>query len=1284
MAEKKVEFVMSLNTDRFSSNLKRAEQELRVAKNEILEAGDGIKKFGANLQTLSEKYNAINSAIQKNNDKMKLYEQEIEKINGKTKEQINGLKDLATAKEQASKKYDEMVKLYGKESEEAKKAKEEVDALSKKYKQQEESINGNVKKMDNYTVKLSDVKRENSGLETELKKVSDAIEKEGNSFLKASEKLEQASNKMKSIGDGFSNVGDSILKITTPIITAGAGIATFTMSFEDSMAKVSTLSDESGIGIDVFRDKIIALSNETGKPVDELAESLYNVLSSGVEASKSVEFLAMANELATAGFTDTGKSVDILTTCINAYGLEVEDTQRISDILIETQNKGKTTIDELASSMGKVIPTASANSVSIEQLGSAYAIMTSNGIATAESTTYLNSMLNEMGETGSDTDKILREMSGKSFKELMDSGSSLGDVLNILSDYAEASGLNLQDLFSSSEAGKASLVLSKNAGDDFNKMLEEMNGSLGATDKAFQKVDETTGSKLKKSINELKNAFLGMGDNLAPVIERVTEAIKKVAEAIGDMDDETIDNIISWTKLGTEIGIAAKIIGGVFGTFNTVTTGLSKMASMLGKVAGASSTLAGSATSAGSAVGASGLGGSLSALSGVAVPLVGVIGALGTAYVGLSSYMEVANGTCTKAKEEYSLLEQGMAKLMGVSLQTREELEEQNLVYKDFGDNISPSFQSAVEAMREDIANFNLALSETSLDGVLSQEEIDSLSTQVQTAVDGAITAINEKSEETQQAMSDLFATDGIFTEKEREIMNWWSTRGDKEKEEAVTLQAEINEIEQTAFSEGRALTPEEEQAITDRYERIKQIELMAKAKNNDELTYAQIDFQNQVATLDAEGASQLMKQKLAQADELKIQKKNEIDMLKIQAKEGYDQMSEEDKAYADKMCEELDNAWKSYLEQDQTFRDNLYDQAIESNSNLKGEINKFNGELLTEQDKSYHDNLILAKEHYQGINEVTESGYQRMLNTATGQWEELYVMVDDKTGQVVGCYNYNSDECSAMNKSIGKNLENIAIAYKNTTNTTIDALSKSSSASVDNAGRIKDASGKIVGSLKDIKDNADGTRTGIINLNGQSIKVKVDKDGTISNLNEIQRKINGIQGKYVSITVDAQLTATAARYARGGTIMMPYATGTPNTSENQMAIINEKGWELVDTKPNVEAYAVSSITNGDIAYIPEGTSIKSNLTSTQMMKAEIKKEIAKYQNNITYDDLRGFAERIVDAIRKYSNVDINIDNDFNIAQTIDSEWEEERLSNNIGDVISSELRRFGKIVTKK
>ena len=80
----------------------------------------------------------------------------------------------------------------------------------------------------------------------------------------------------------------------------------------------------------------------------------------------------------------------------------------MSDVLLTTQNLGKTSVDELSSSMGKVIPLASAYNVSLENLSSGLAIMTANGIATAEATTYTKSMLNELGDDRSAVSKICR------------------------------------------------------------------------------------------------------------------------------------------------------------------------------------------------------------------------------------------------------------------------------------------------------------------------------------------------------------------------------------------------------------------------------------------------------------------------------------------------------------------------------------------------------------------------------------------------------------------------------------------------------------------------------------------------------------------------------------------------------------------------------------------------------------------------------------------------------------------------------------------------------------
>ena len=89
-------------------------------------------------------------------------------------------------------------------------------------------------------------------------------------------------------------------------------------------------------------------------------------------------------------------------------------------------------MDQLAQSVGKVIPLASAYNVQMDNLSSAYAVLTANGIATAESGTYLKSMLNELGDTGSGVSEVLLNSTGKTFAQLMEQGYSLGDVMAML------------------------------------------------------------------------------------------------------------------------------------------------------------------------------------------------------------------------------------------------------------------------------------------------------------------------------------------------------------------------------------------------------------------------------------------------------------------------------------------------------------------------------------------------------------------------------------------------------------------------------------------------------------------------------------------------------------------------------------------------------------------------------------------------------------------------------------------------------------------------------------
>ena len=280
--------------------------------------------------------------------------------------------------------------------------------------------------------------------------------------------------------------------------------------FETAIAKVGTIADTAKVPLDELKRQISDVSGTMGIEGANLAEATYQAISASVATEDAVAFAAKASKLAAAGFTSESSAVDILTTALNAYGLGADEAGHVSDVLLTTQNLGKTSVDELSSSMGKVIPLASAYNVSLENLSSGLAIMTANGIATAEATTYTKSMLNELGDTGSDVSEILQNETGQSFAQLMDSGASLGDVLQILYDSVDGDSTAFAGLWSSVEAGTGALSLADAGAEKFNDVLGQMQADSGLTETAYATMTDT----MQHSMDMLQTSAQNLGITL--------------------------------------------------------------------------------------------------------------------------------------------------------------------------------------------------------------------------------------------------------------------------------------------------------------------------------------------------------------------------------------------------------------------------------------------------------------------------------------------------------------------------------------------------------------------------------------------------------------------------------------------------------------------------------------------------------------------------------------------------------------------------------------------------
>lgn len=410
-----------------------------------------------------------------------------------------------------------------------------------------------------------------------LEENSDALRENEERMRENADRTQENSDRNRDYQEQNDETTRSVMDLGDALVAAGIAVALGKITdaynacdeaadkFEASMAKVATIADTEALSLDSIQQEIQALSKDTGVAVSDLAESTYSAISASVDTADAVAFVAQANSLAVGGFTQTTTSVDILTTALNAYGLEASETSHIADMLIQTQNLGKTSVDELAGSMGKVIPTANSLGVNLDVLCGSYAVMTANGIATAETTTYLNSMLNELGKNGTSAANALKEgtehikAGGLTMAEAMESGMSLTDVLSVLDEQARESGTSISNMFGSAEAGKAANVLWGNA-QKVDKAINQMNNSAGAAQIAFEKMSDTSEYIDQKWQNALENLKISIG-NAQPSLDGLMEKGTEIVNMLSDFVDDHPAVVSAFEGMALALGIFTVAMG---------------------------------------------------------------------------------------------------------------------------------------------------------------------------------------------------------------------------------------------------------------------------------------------------------------------------------------------------------------------------------------------------------------------------------------------------------------------------------------------------------------------------------------------------------------------------------------------------------------------------------------------------------------------------------------------------------------------------------------------------
>lgn len=704
-----------------------------------------------------------------------------------------------------------------------------------------------------------------------------------------SKELERTAN----VGKNLSKIGGILTKgVTVPILGVGTAITKMSMDFDSSFAKVSTLLDENIVDFNKYQEELLNASSDSKVAIEDFSEAVYQSISAGVDQTKAINFTTDAMKLAKGGFTDGAKAVDILTTAINGYSLSSEDAARISDLLITTQNLGKTTVDELASSMGAVIPVASSVNFSVEELSASYAQLTKNGIATAESGTYLRSMLSELGKSGSIADKTLRELTGKGFADLKAEGKATSEIISMLNDEAIKNDKSLKDMFGSVEAGTAAMVLFKGEGQEYNEMLEAMGDSAGATQEAFDKMDSTKAEQLKGALNELKNAGIELGANLLPIITDFAEGLSKLVEGYNNLSPEQQEMILKLGLIAAATGPVLKVTGSLITGYTKlkpllsgVTTLFSKGTPLLGRFGKSLG------EAAGSALGASkNMGGLTTIVGNLGLKLMegpGLLGKLGTALAGAatsSGGLLASLGGVVSAAAPFALAAGGVAlAVKGVADVLSTEVVPEVDLFADHYIQTTQTISAGGQMVTQQVTTDVVKISEATKIAVEAYMDMDNAITQdmysmqinhtvitdqianstIASFQNMANTIITSQNESYNQQLSDyrnfFDASSALTEEREAEILANITSKHNERQETIELCMEKISAIYQKAADENRELTKQEQQDIKQLQDEMRDNAISTLSATEEEAAVIRERMKDYQGRLSAEMASEMI-----------------------------------------------------------------------------------------------------------------------------------------------------------------------------------------------------------------------------------------------------------------------------------------------------------------------------------------------------------------------------------------------------------------------------------------
>lgn len=768
---------LALSTGTFDSGMKRVgtqiksiDGDFKASAAEAAAMGTEYDGLGQKGKMLAEKLEVQQSACvayRLKMDEMRKHTEQYEK----TQQELTGKVEQAkTAYRQAETELKKHEAAGDQNEETMSRLKTQVDKLKAEYEKldnQRKAVNRNLNNertaLINTEKAYHDMREQTAQTRQELNRTEKEINRQSSAWGRLGEKAGKVEANFGGVVGKLDKIGNTATIAMTAPITAGMYKATeAAMAYEDGLAKIGTIADTDKKSLQQLSNEMLEISNATGVAIDQLTEAEYQALSSGVATEKSTEFLSVSAKAAKAGFTDLTTAVDGATNVLNAWGLGAENATDVYNKMIKAQDVGKTDLGKIAANIGNVASTAAGLNISIDETLAAMAALTQGGIETSSAFSMLNQVLANVLKPTADAKKQAKAL-GLEFDAAAIKSKGLAGFLADVEAKAGGNETAIARLFGSVEAYKAVASLAGKQSGAFASALDAIKNSSGAVDANFEKVNNTSGAKLRATLNKLQNTAVKFGETMMPTVNRLLDAADGVANSLANMDEKARSNVVFGAGALAAIGPTAKALGGLSKT-------VAGVAGTLGKVSKA---------------------GGIAGFLGAANP-VGLALGLGTATlaaIGLVTQLAEANTESAKIRERLENVE------IGLDDDSRAEFKNEVEKATEAGRKII-EIEAKVNAEKEGITE---SLESMLADDKFTKGEKNKLRKQINGWIDDAISGVEVDMQAKQTELISALDGIGLSEEAKAGIVEATKEKGKATVEELEGYRAELDELMESA-----------------------------------------------------------------------------------------------------------------------------------------------------------------------------------------------------------------------------------------------------------------------------------------------------------------------------------------------------------------------------------------------------------------------------------------------------------------------------------------------------